>query len=513
MKSVRHFSERFPAARAKTARVKTALILAVIFLLAACANSGDAENRPMTNFKELDGKVLATATSNASYEKDFNRMFPHSPTRYFTNYFDTFIAVLNGEVGGAFTFASLEKPLQESYPNLYCLSTDMEIPVVAAFSATAKKELLDDFNAFVDSAKTDGTIQTLEAKWIKGYPNEYFVDFEKLTGEKAFKLATSVLNAPHEYINKGKLVGFEVELVYEFCRRYGYKPKIETPDYDAVLAGLSTGKYDVGFGAFGYTEERSESMIFSKPFYTDHVGFMVLDYSKVHSEPILQALKDSFYKNFVKENRWLLLLQGLGVTLLITLLSVLFGTIFGLCLFLFGRKNKTLDSVLFFAHETLESLPVLVILMVFYYVIFGKSDISGVWVSVIVFGMMFTLATYHAIKLGVSAVPAGQMEAGLALGYRESQSFAKIVFPQAAEVFMPVYKSNIVAYLKATAIVGYVAVTDLTKAGDIIRSRTFEAVFPLLAVALIYYVVARILIRLLNKIRYGKKERPARMKG
>lgn len=158
-------------------------------------------------------------------------------------------------------------------------------------------------------------------------------------------------------------------------------------------------------------------------------------------------------------------------------------------------------------------MPVLVILMVFYYVIFGKSDISGVWVSVIVFGMMFTLNTYQTVKLGVNAVPVGQMEAGLALGYTESQSLVKIVFPQAAEIFMPVYKGSIVAYLKATAIVGYVAVSDLTKAGDIIRSRTFEAVFPLLAVALIYYVVARILIRLLNKIHYGKKERPASMKG
>lgn len=492
-------------------KTSLALFLLLSFVLLSC---GDAsQKQTIKTAKDLDGKIIATCSSNASYEDAFKRLFPHSPIRYYTNYYDVFLGVMNGEVSGAFSILSLEKTIQESYPALFAVPTDMEIPVVAAFSNSAKKELIDEFNEFVEQVRLDGTIDRLAEKWIANYPSDNTLDLDDLTGEKTFTLGLDVLNPPHEYLYKEKLVGFEVELIYMFCKRYGYKPKVESPAYDAILAGLSTGRFDMGMGAYGYTDERSESMIFSKPYYMDRVAFMVMDYSKVEEKSLLQSIKESFYKNFIKENRWLVLVKGLGVTLLITFLSIFLGTIFGLVLFVFGRKREKLNRALSFAHETLESLPVLVILMVFYYVIFGKSDISGVWVSVIVFGMMFTLNTYQTVKLGVNAVPVGQMEAGLALGYTESQSLVKIVFPQAAEIFMPVYKGSIVAYLKATAIVGYVAVSDLTKAGDIIRSRTFEAVFPLLAVALIYYVVARILIRLLNKIRYGKKERPASMKG
>lgn len=127
-------------------------------------------------------------------------------------------------------------------------------------------------------------------------------------------------------------------------------------------------------------------------------------------------------------------------------------------------------------------------------------------VSIIVFGIMFTLTTYHMLKLSVQSVPVGQTEAGLALGYTEFQTLFKIVLPQAAKIFLPVYKGNVIAFLKATAIVGYVAVEDLTKVGDIIRSQTFEAFFPLIAVALLYYIMARMIIVLLDKV--GGKHDP-----
>ena len=133
--------------------------------------------------------------------------------------------------------------------------------------------------------------------------------------------------------------------------------------------------------------------------------------------------------------------------------------------------------------------------MIAYYVIFGNSSIGGTMVSIIVFGIMFTLTTYHMLKLSVQSVPVGQTEAGLALGYTEFQTLFKIVLPQAAKIFLPVYKGNVIAFLKATAIVGY-----LTKVGDIIRSQTFEAFFPLIAVALLYYIMARMIIVLLDKV-------------
>ena len=105
------------------------------------------------------------------------------------------------------------------------------------------------------------------------------------------------------------------------------------------------------------------------------------------------------------------------------------------------------------------------------------------------------------IKSGVAAVDIGQVEAAYSLGYSDRKTFFRIVLPQALPHFMPAYKGEIVALIKATAVVGYIAVQDLTKVGDIVRSRTYEAFFPLIAVAIIYFILAAILTFVVNRIR------------
>ena len=103
------------------------------------------------------------------------------------------------------------------------------------------------------------------------------------------------------------------------------------------------------------------------------------------------------------------------------------------------------------------------------------------------------------IKMGVGAIDSGQMEAALSLGYGDTHAFFRIIFPQAIPHFLPVYKGEVVALLKATAIVGYIAVQDLTKMGDIVRGRTYEAFFPLIAVAVIYFILGGLLTFVVDK--------------
>jgi polar amino acid transport system substrate-binding protein len=145
-------------------------------------------------------------------------------------------------------------------------------------------------------------------------------------------------------------------------------------------------------------------------------------------------------------------------------------------------------------------MPVVVLLMILYYIIFSKAGISGVAVSVIAFTMIFTAAVFSMVKAGVGAVDHGQTEAAYSLGFTDMRAFFRIVMPQALPHIMPTYKGQITALIKATAVVGYVAVQDLTKMGDIVRSRTYEAFFPLIAVAVIYFILAAILTHFVNRI-------------
>ena len=128
--------------------------------------------------------------------------------------------------------------------------------------------------------------------------------------------------------------------------------------------------------------------------------------------------------------------------------------------------------------------------MILYYVVFGRSGMDAIWVAVIGFALNFAAYGSEIMRSGINSVDAGQREAALALGYSERQAFYDFIFPQAAVRFLPVLRGEIVSLLKSTSVVGYIAIQDLTKMSDIIRSRTYEAFFPLIATALIYFALS-----------------------
>ena len=152
-----------------------------------------------------------------------------------------------------------------------------------------------------------------------------------------------------------------------------------------------------------------------------------------------------------------------------------------------------------------------VLLMIMFYIVFARTSISGVWVAVIGFGMNFGAYVSEMIRTGILAVDKGQMEAALALGYTKPHAFMKIVLPQAARHFLPVFQGEFISLVKMTSVVGYIAIQDLTKAGDIIRSRTYEAFFPLIAIAIVYFVIAwlltRVLVALQNRFNPEKRKK------
>lgn len=147
--------------------------------------------------------------------------------------------------------------------------------------------------------------------------------------------------------------------------------------------------------------------------------------------------------------------------------------------------------------------------MILFYVVFGKTPISGMWVAVIGFTLTFGAFVYDHITVCVEGIDKGQTEAAYALGYTELRTFIKIVLPQAMKQFMPYYQAEVVSLVKATAVVGYIAVQDLTKMSDIIRSSTYEAFFPLISTAVIYFALTCLISTLIGmvKLKFEPKRR------
>jgi len=210
---------------------------------------------------------------------------------------------------------------------------------------------------------------------------------------------------------------------------------------------------------------------------------------------------ESFYNNLIAEDRYRMILDGLQVTLVITLCAAILGTLLGglICWMRMSRR-KWLQKTAQVYIDIMRGTPVLVVLMLMYYVIMAPMDATGIVVAIVTFGMNSAAYIGEMLRTAIQGIDRGQTEAGLALGYTSRQTFLRIVFPQVVKAVMPVYQGEIISLLKGTSIVGYIAVADMTRASDLIRSRTFDAFFPLIVTAIIYFFMAWLIGRLLTSL-------------
>lgn len=215
----------------------------------------------------------------------------------------------------------------------------------------------------------------------------------------------------------------------------------------------------------------------------------------------ISGIVNSFYINVVAEKRWKILLDGLTATLTISLLSAIFGGMFGGLICLMRKSRLILLSKTAKLYITImRGTPVLVLLMIIFYIVFASVNIDPMAVAIIGFSMNFAAYSAEIYRAGIESINKGQWEAGTALGFSKRQSFMFIIFPQAFRRVVPVLKGEIINLVKQTSVVGYIAVQDLTKAGDLIRSRTFDAFFPLIIIAALYFLLSWLVIKLIDLI-------------
>lgn len=216
----------------------------------------------------------------------------------------------------------------------------------------------------------------------------------------------------------------------------------------------------------------------------------------------MQAWFDKLYETFVETGGYLQLLEGLKNTFIITLGALCIGVVIGTLIAVtkyFGEGVGALRPVVWLCDlyvTVIRGIPVVVLLLIFYYVILVSAD--GITVGILTFGINSGAYMAELIRGGIAAVDPGQMEAGRSLGMSKLQAMKVVVFPQAIRYILPAIGNELIALLKETAVAGYVAVVDLTRAGNLIRNNTYDAFNPLLAVALTYLAAVVILTRILG---------------
>ena len=221
---------------------------------------------------------------------------------------------------------------------------------------------------------------------------------------------------------------------------------------------------------------------------------------------MIDNFKASFYQNFIEDDRWRYIVGGLGNTLKITLFAVVIGIALGFLVAVIRstyEKTHGLKLLNFLCRiylTVIRGTPVLIQLLIIYFVVFGSVKIDKVLVAVMAFGINSGAYVADIFRSGIMSIDNGQFEAGRSLGFNYRQTMVYIVMPQAFKNVLPALCNEFIVLLKETSVAGYIAIQDLTKGADIIRSRTYSAFMPLIAAAIIYLVMVMIFTYFVQKL-------------
>ncbi len=497
--------------------ILAALILAAIILpqligtiMVPDESAGvDEEGLPITSttFADLEapGTKFGVLTIH-DWEMEIRKRFPEGEIMHFNSMADLYTALDSGIIDAAFGFIDQRQNMVETHPDLaYILEPFAYVDFGFGTQKNEKGSVIrGELNLYLNELKQSGEYDRLCKKWEDPARDGDVMGTYTFTGEKGtISVSTGGLWTPMTFFVGDKLTGVFIEIINGFCVSYGYIPQFQVVNLSAELAGLAAGTYDIAADTVIISEERLETIGITDPLMTDEY------YLLVRREPVLKEvpkaplfmsnLKGSIRRNFITEDRYKILLSGLGVTLSLSLAAGVFGTLLGaLICFLNMQKNPFVKAFANLYIRIFRGLPVVVLLLVFNYVVFRNTGFTGFTICAITFSIEFSAYCAEIFRSGISAVPEGQSRAAAALGFGKMKTFRKVIWPQAMQHILPVYSGQFIATVKRTAVAGYLSVVDLTKASDIIRSRTYEAFFPLLFTAAVYFLISHILVTVLR---------------
>jgi His/Glu/Gln/Arg/opine family amino acid ABC transporter permease subunit len=215
---------------------------------------------------------------------------------------------------------------------------------------------------------------------------------------------------------------------------------------------------------------------------------------------------DDFYLNFIKDDRYLYLLKGLGNTLLITVLAAIMGIVLGFIVAIIRSSHdktgsfKLVDPLCRLYLTVIRGTPTMIQLLIINFVVFGSANVNGIIVGAIAFGLNSGAYVAEIFRSGIMSVDQGQFEAGRSLGLNFTKTMRLIIMPQAFKNVLPALANEFITLLKETSIIGTIGMMDLTRGASIIQSRTYQPFMPLLAAALIYLALVLVMTKLVSRL-------------
>lgn len=474
----------------------------IIFSTIIFGGCGGEENK-ITSLDDLKNAKIG-AWSSSAYELNARKFFPDAQYIYLNTLSDLIQNLQQHKIDAFVIGKSYIKNIQMDGVKIDCLPQNLgDVPIGYIFTKNEKGEnLRAQMNEFIEKAQNDGTIDALKIKWFESPEDQRTFKKSALTGENGTLIAETdaVTAPPFIYLRDREPVGFEMELFDKFCAEYGYNYEIKISVFETMLMDVSLGKADLGINGIEILPEREESANFSMPTFINETVAAV-NPENANEENFFAEIKSRVEKSLIPEDRWKMFLEGAITTLFITILSIIFGTLLGFAVYMLYRENFSLpNKIINFGVRILQGMPTVVMLLFFYYIVFGNVQIAPSFISAVVFSIILGVSVFIILKSGAESISRGQIEAALSLGFSERRAFIKFILPQIVNNIFQPYQQALNMILLETAVVGYISVQDLTKMADLISARTYDAFVPIILIALIYLLLSKLLMKITDRI-------------
>ena len=492
---------------------KTLLCLTFLLLLtlSGCSSKGtDSEKKELTVscVDDLEGKRIGVqlGTTGDIYASDYEGDDAGTTIERYNKGNDAIQALKQDKLDAVIIDEEPAKAFTSANPELLILDEEFANEDYAICVSKENPELTASINDALAKLTADKTLENIQKNYTGTDSERGKYPYEKKDVERnngTLVVATNASFKPYEYYENGVMTGFDIDLMQAVCDELGMELQMEDMEFDSIITAVQAGKADAGASGMTITEDRLKNIDFTDSYICAKQVIIVNDPNATTQK---LSLKEKFRQNFIEENRYQYLFKGLLNTLFITFFAAIIGIILGFLIAII-RSSHDKHGGLFLPDlicriylTVVRGTPVMVQLLIIYYVIFASMNINKLLAAVIAFGLNSAAYVAEIVRSGIMSIDNGQFEAGRSLGLNFTQTMRFIILPQALKNILPALANEFIVLIKETSISGYIGLADLTKGGDIIRSITYEALLPLLAVACIYLAMVMVLTAGVHKL-------------
>lgn len=488
----------------------TAMLLCVIMVgMAGCAKqdgTSKTKTKEITCVNDLEGARIGVqiGTTGDLYVSDYEGDEAGTTIERYNKGADAIQALKLGKVDCVVIDEQPAIQYVKRNTDIHIIEEEFTLEEYAFLVAKEDTALLEQMNTALAKLMEDGTVEQIVKNYIgseEEIGNSPYINKEVERSNGVLIMGTNAEFPPYEYYENREITGIDVDIMRAVCDELGMSLQIEDMAFDSIIAAVTSGKVDVGASGFTVTEERKKSIHFTDSYTTSKQVIIVQGGDSQESLGFTEKL----YNNFIKDNRYQYIVKGLGNTLTITVFAVVLGIVLGFLIAMIRTSHDrnggltALNAVCKVYLTIMRGTPVMIQLLIIYYVILASVN-NKILVAAVAFGLNSAAYVAEIVRSGIMAVDMGQFEAGRSLGLTYNQTMQSIILPQAVKNILPALLNEFISLLKETSISGYIGLMDLTKGGDIIRSNTYEAFLPLIAVAMIYLVLVMLLSFAVNKL-------------